>query len=715
MNGATELGPEVKEALQRHFGFREFLEGQEEIVRAVLAGRDVLGVMPTGAGKSLCYQLPALLRDGVTFVVSPLIALMKDQVDALAARGVAATMINSSLPAAAQRERLHGLRHGVYRVIYIAPERMRSQAFLEALQGIPVSLVAVDEAHCLSQWGHDFRPDYMRLGKLIAQVGRPQVIALTATATPEVRLDIVKTLELRDPFVCVSGFARPNLSLRVTQVGGQEDKFRRLGEAVRKHGAGIVYCATRKHVDEVTEVLRDQLETPVVAYHAGLSAEQRDRAQEAFVGRKCPVAVATNAFGMGIDRPDVRFVLHFDVPGSLEAYYQEAGRAGRDGEPAVCELLFNFADTRTQEFFIDCNNPSPETVRSVYQGVRRLAGDQGEVRLPLADLAQRIGIDHGMALSACLTLLGRAGYIGRFDIPGERMRGTRVLRPEIEASALDLDWEGMREKERRDREKLRTLVNYCYSTNCRQRDILIYFGEPQPALCESCDVCSERGGQVREGSDEERLILCKALSGLARMSQRTAGGWKGRYGRGRIIQMLLGSRSQEVLNNRLDTLSTYGILRGMGEAYLFALFEELKRAGCVEVERVGDYPLLKLTERGERVMRGEESCSLRWPERSRMPKTPAHKAKEDGEESRDAPDAELLERLKRCRAEAAARAGLPLYGVFSNRTLEELAVHRPSTVEEALEIHGIGPHKAERFVMGFLEVIRSYDEESPGG
>jgi len=687
------------EALQRHFGFSGFLDGQEEVIAEIVAGRDGLVVMPTGGGKSLCFQIPALCFGGVTLVISPLIALMKDQVDALVARGINATMINSTLSWPEQRERLDAMRGGSYKLVYIAPERFRAESFLNALAGVEISLFAVDEAHCLSQWGHDFRPDYLRLGKALEKLGHPQCVAFTATATPVVREDITSVLGLRVPFEQVSGFSRPNLSLTIAAVDNASQKNERMRAVIAAHRTGIVYCATRKKVEAVSETLASW-GFKCVAYHGGMSDSERERAQEVFIQRRADVAVATNAFGMGIDRADVRFVIHYEVPGSVEAYYQEAGRAGRDGETAVCELLFNYADTRTQEFFIEGANPTAAVIRSIYHYLLTEADKDYEVHRTLEEIAEHGAVKNSMAVGSALTVLARAGYIERFDVPGRRMRGTRLLKPEVLARQIKLDESAIEEKDCRDREKLKAMVEMCYSRTCRQRWILGYFGEQGEGNCGCCDVCREQGvGELRAPTAEEKLVVQKALSGVARMSRRTADGWEGRYGRGRIVQMLSGSRSQEILTVRLDQLSTYGILKHKGVGYLNALMRSLGDAGLV-LTVSGEYPLLTLTPLGDRVMRGEAKFVLVWPEAGGATREIA--LQDHGF------DAELYSLLRDLRSTIAKREELPLYVIFSNKTLESLTRYRPTTADEALRVPGVGAAKVQRFLSPFLKTIAEW-------
>ncbi len=398
---------EAQEGLVRHFGLAEFRPGQAPVISSVLSGRNTVVVMPTGAGKSLCYQLPAVLLPGVTLVVSPLIALMKDQVEQLTARGIPATFINSSLSDLERAERLRRMRAREYKLVYVAPERFRSPSFLEALAEVGVDLLAVDEAHCISQWGHDFRPDYAQLGQVRKRLRPPRTVALTATATPEVREDIVRVLLMKDPQVFAEGFDRPNLFLEVHNVAGDEDRRQACAQLAMKGGSGIVYCSTRKAAEGMHTALRGRgLQS--VLYHAGMDDEARHRAQDEFMSAPEAVAVATNAFGMGIDKPDIRFVAHANIPRAVEAYYQEIGRAGRDGSPATAVLLFNHADVYTQERLIESNHPSEAVLADIWNVLRT----HGEFDRGVGALAGMTGSSE-FEVSAALKIFEREGKLER--------------------------------------------------------------------------------------------------------------------------------------------------------------------------------------------------------------------------------------------------------------------------------------------------------------
>ncbi|MEG0024450.1 MAG: ATP-dependent DNA helicase RecQ [Akkermansia sp.] len=717
-------------ALEKFFGFSKLREGQDQVIHSILDGNDTLVVMPTGGGKSLCYQLPALCREGITFVVSPLIALMKDQVDALEQRGIPATMINSSLGQTEQRDRIQRMKAGEFKLVYIAPERFGQPGFMRALTDLDIELIAVDEAHCLSQWGHDFRPDYLRLGSAIETMGSPQVIALTATATAKVRADIAQHLHLRNPKIIVRGFARENLRFRISPCDGNKDKFARLHALIRQYKTGIVYCTTRKKVEQVSEELTN-LGLNVVAYHAGMSDDAREKAQDLFISQKADIAVATNAFGMGIDRADVRFVAHFEVPGSVEAFYQEAGRAGRDGGEACCELLFNHADLRTQEFFIDGVNPSFAMIVDLYEKIRQYCdAETKELLWSHKEMAERLELKNEMAVGAALAVLSRTGAIERFDVPGQRIKGTRVLHPDWGGQHLNLDAGQLLEKERRDREKLKAITEFAYSSGCRQQWILQYFGEDDSAPCGQCDQCLSLGQAETSALGEDEInIVKKALSGVARASSRLSNGqWEAHWGKLKIIQMLKGSRSQDILKTSLSRLSTYGILADLSEDAIKQIFQALKLAGYIKTQGA-DRPVLTLTDKGTDAMLGKSPIHLVWPLShsstpasasafSRFSSNSAH-----SESSNKMPkalfkhaetvfgefDEILFENLKKLRTEIARDEHVIPYQVFHNSVLEALARLKPTTREGAMNIHGIGNKKADRYLTEFLDIIAEHE------
>jgi ATP-dependent DNA helicase RecQ len=732
---------EIFGALRRHFHHDRFRDGQIEVIRDVLAGRDAVVVMPTGSGKSLCYQLSALLLPGSTLVVSPLISLMKDQVDALVRQGIPATFVNSSLSAGETAGRLDDIAAGRVKLVYVAPERFRNRHFLDAIRHAGVSLLAIDEAHCICQWGYDFRPDYLNLRSAVSLFPGVRVMAVTATATPEVRRDIVASLGLgangRDaPAVHVHGFARPGLRLGVVRCPTHEAKFRRVEKLVEDCGSGIVYVATRKQAERVYERLgffaagkkrhaaKDGATAPeVILYHGALPEGERTAAQDRFVKAACPVVVATNAFGMGIDRADLRFVAHWDLPGSIEAYYQEIGRAGRDGLTSCCELLYNYVDIRTQQFFIDAANPSQADVRSLL-AVLRIDCARGPATRSGDDWAQAAHLKNGILARTILGILERAGLVRISRAPGAR-ENTVELVPGADPAVLDRQLALLGKKRALDQARLDAMARYADCRSCRHAYILEYFGEqPRRGSCSACDRCLGRSSDgMPPLTPAQRVVVAKVLSCVARM--------KGRFGARRIGQVLTGDSDPALEEKGLTRLSTFGILPELRPADISRLLDELADAGCVAV---GDdeYRQVSITPKGMGVARNRPQFAgfaMPWPLASlpdpapsapfpkrRLPAaaSPSPSGAAPGPDDGAARDPNAVKRriaaLKAWRKAAAAGHGVAPFVVLSNKSLEAIARADPSTRAELLRIYGIGPVRADAYGQGILDTLAGLRE-----
>lgn len=478
---------DLRASLRANFGFEGFYPGQEEVVSRVLRGQDTLAILATGAGKSLTYQLPALMLEGTTVVVSPLIALMKDQLDMLRERGIEAVVaINSTLSEEQEVRARERIRSGAIKIAYTTPEKLEDEAFLSLLQSIRVPLFVVDEAHCISQWGHDFRPAYLALGGAIKKLGEPTVLALTATATPSVREDILRQLGIEDVKPIVRGFDRPNLIYEARKADKEADKVKILERLFTGsdalEGTGIIYTATIKNALEVQSYLSQHLNMPAAVYHSKLHKEDRTSVQNVFMSETIRAVVATNAFGLGIDKPNIRFVVHYDLPGSLEAYTQEAGRAGRDGLPSRCVLIYRMSDTRVQNYFLTGKYPDVEEVQRVFGTIEVFGEQAGGVAM--TDLRKILQLPL-TKLKVILALLKKSGYI---ETSGKSAYGlTEAVRKN---RSLVLSLANYETKKSYDQSKLAMMLQYAETTSCRRRFILNYFGEDfDVANCGACDNC----------------------------------------------------------------------------------------------------------------------------------------------------------------------------------------------------------------------------------
>lgn len=659
-----------EQVLRDVFRLESFRPGQAEVVEAQMKGRDVLAVAPTGSGKSLSYWVPAILGDGLTIVVSPLIALMKDQVDRLVAHGVRAAFINSTLNSAEQRERLEAASRGEYQLVYVAPERFSRPRFMDRLSTLSVRRFIVDEAHCISTWGHDFRPDYRLIGGALEACGRPPIGAFTATATPDVRRDIAANLGLRDPLVVVTGFNRPNLRLETVHAGGAGDRLEQLRRRLNPgDGRALVYTGTVKGAENTAAAI-SRWGFPAAPYHGRLPDAYRRRIQDGFAARDLRVVVATSAFGMGVDFPDIRQVIHMGYPGSVEAYYQEAGRAGRDGKAAQCLLIHSSKDRDLQVYFIETAFPELREVMSAHTAYSRLGvwnADPDELKPLMPDPAWK-------SLDASKRLLQKAGAL----------RGDGSVGP-FDPSRLD--FKQLAALKQHSYTKLAQMIEYAQLRSCRHAYITDYFGEATTERsCRSCDNCER--GEVEEaaGAPVDPSVTRAALAGAARFA--------GRIGIVNLASILAGkenrfSRDQPWVLN----VPAYGSLSGWSASRVRRLLEELVALGCLS-QSLGQYPMVELSDLGRAVLGGTETIAIAI-------------APDPESASGSTADPALFQRLREWRSEVARRQGVSAFLVFHDRTLTEIAARRPTDLLELEALPGIGPSKLERYGQALLEILGS--------
>jgi ATP-dependent DNA helicase RecQ len=739
---AVQSPPDVHAALHEVFGFHEFRALQEDAIRAALSGQDVLVVMPTGAGKSLCFQLPAVMTEGLTLVVSPLVALMRDQVESLRARpafrsyGVAS--LNSLQGQDEQRAALDAVQAGLVRLLYVAPERFRSGAFQDALRNTRIARFVVDEAHCISEWGHDFRPDYLQLREIVDGLARdgaerPPIIAVTATATLRVQQSIIDNIGMRDPQKFIGGFNRPNLHYAVHRCKNDTQRQEMLARALPKlaamGGSGLIYAATRKQCEEVAALASRALAPmgkKAAAYHAGLESNTRNALQSSWIEGETAVLAATNAFGMGIDKADVRFVVHYTHPESLESYYQEAGRAGRDGRRSRCVVLYHWADRRTREWFIENDALEAEDVKTAHaqiclstkDDVARIARTWWQNILGWNEVKTRLALGE----------LERAGLVQRQGETGDELI-LRIVRRDFPREALQrINADLARQRDERLR-RLDEMVAYCKTDLCRRRTTLSYFGDferPRTQLPSGtlfcCDNCEKKealaknppasnganGTNASNGSragsagpvdaspaPRERIAMPLHITDgdIHAILQGLDALWP-QVGRARLSKVLRGANSKEVQRFRDENCPVYGALRGVSQTSADTFLDALLDAGLLHQADEDEYFVCRVTRAGREAWQTKSPLEITVPGNARN--------RDDLEEH----EGELFEALRDWRRDQARSENLPAYAVLPDRTLLEMARQKPLTEDALRAISGIGNSKMEKYGTTIINLLR---------